>query len=140
MQALTHLNLASCKLEAVPLELRSLTALRALDLASNLIYDLPSTLHTLSGLRSLKVQRNRLHTVPAVLTLLTCLTALDLSGNEMLYTAVAPRVAALPELVDFQFPAPFESFSWDLANVRSSHWPVPTTCKLKSSQVLTNVP
>lgn len=118
LQSLTHFTLASCKLEALPLELRALTALQALDVSSNLVYDLPSTLHCLSGLRSLNVRRNRLRTVPAVLTLLTSLSMLDLTGNDVLYTEVAPRVAALPQLRDFRFPAPFESFSWDRVEVR----------------------
>eukprot|EP00892_Ulva_mutabilis_P001288 jgi/Ulvmu1/1115/UM106_0032.1 len=115
LSSLTHLNLASCKLEAVPLELRALTALQSLDLSSNLIYDLPSTLHCLSHLRALNVRRNRLHTVSPVLTMLTSLSALDLSGNNLTYTDTAPRLAALPQLHHFTFPAPFESFSWHQA-------------------------
>lgn len=118
LQALTHLNLSSCKLEAAPLELPTLVSLEYLDLSNNLLYDVPATLHTLSRLRCLRLERNRLHVLPAVLTHLTLLSELCLTGNEIIYSEIAPRVASLPHLCSFTFPTPFESFSWSTVEVR----------------------
>lgn len=117
MQHLTQLNLASNKLEAVPLELQAFTALRDLDLSHNLIYDLPSTLHSLARLRCLSLHRNRIHVLPPVLTQMTRLTALDVTGNDIIYDGTAARLAAMPRLHKFNFPAPCDSFVWDRKKV-----------------------
>lgn len=84
-------------------------------------------MHTLVGLRRLELQRNRLHVLPSVLTHFTCLSALLLTANEVLYTPIAPRIAALPHLRQFTFPTPFESFSWNACEVRAMLPPFQTT-------------
>jgi Leucine Rich repeats (2 copies) len=121
MQHLTHLSLASNKLEAVPLELQSFTALRDLDLSHNLIYDLPSTLHSLGHLRCLSLHSNRIHVLPPVLTQMTRLTSLEVTANTIIYDGTAARVAVMPRLHKFTFPAPCDSFMWDHKKVSAMH-------------------
>lgn len=122
MQKLHTLCLSCCKLEAVPLELASMTALRTVNLSNNFIYDLPSSLHALSHLNSLDLRRNRLHFLPSVLTQLTSLCALDLAHNKVQYDRTAVRIAALPMLESFNFPSAAETFIWAPNHVRRPCW------------------
>jgi Leucine-rich repeat (LRR) protein len=121
LQKLHTLCLSCCKLEAVPLELANMTALRTINLSNNYIYDLPGSLHTLSHLASLDLRRNRLHFLPTVLTQLTSLRALDLAHNKLQYDRTAVRVAALPLLESFKFPSASETFVWAPQHVRPSY-------------------
>jgi hypothetical protein len=118
VQNLTRLSLSSCKMEAVPLELKNLRSLASLDMSVNLLQQLPPTLRSLTALSSLNLRKNRLYFLPSVVTSLSSLSDLDVRDNEILYDDSAARIAALPNLDRFQFPSPCPDFSWQFKKAR----------------------
>ncbi|KAK9906656.1 hypothetical protein WJX75_005626 [Coccomyxa subellipsoidea] len=101
LSRLQCLNLAQCKLVAVPNQVEKLLSLRILDLTNNCITDdgLPMCLSRLPHLRAIGLKKNALTTVPRVLGYMHSLQEIYLEDNlDLEITAPLDFLVELPNL------------------------------------------
>ncbi|MBI3211175.1 MAG: leucine-rich repeat domain-containing protein [Simkania negevensis] len=83
LKGITHLDLSSANLKALPPELSYFTSLQSLNLAQNELTLLPEGIGKLSGLRKLRLEGNKLTNLARSIRELTGLRLLSLTSSKM---------------------------------------------------------